>query len=189
MKTLLLCGYRDCDDADEAVGIDRSTDDKTLIDRRITQLRQLGFDVVCVLAGNRADVQLRQCKSIESCDLVFDTNEPHCNLISNLRAGTFHLENEGAFVLPVEIPVPDQMQWRFLLNEYGRSGFGQRTTFLQLRPTLGAPCQYGFPLLLTREGAKFLRDTPNLTSLVDSRLQYRQLEIETEQDITRQLPT
>jgi hypothetical protein len=175
MRTLLLCGYRTRDENEVALGVGRDDNGETLIDRRIVQLRALGLDVVCVLAGANADEQLRYCRTIQDTELVFDTNEP-MSLLSNTRAGSFAVPGDACFAIPVEVVPPPAETWGFLLNEYGKLGFGTKHGILQaVDPIQGAPWHFGFPLLITREGTKILTKTPDLRSLVDTRLKYLQL--------------
>jgi hypothetical protein len=98
-------------------------------------------------------------------------------LISNTRSGVFAAPGEACFVLPVEVPVPPHEVWTFLYNEYGKAGFGARLALLQAVQALNqeAPWHFGFPLLLTRFGGQLLRETPDLRSLLDTRLNYLHL--------------
>ena len=178
MKTIVLCSYRSSDHNEDALGLERDANGVSLLDRRIFQLRALGLSPVCVLAGNRADDQLRGARLLASADLVFDTNDP-CSLISNTRAGAFTCDGEAAFVLPLEVPPPPLEIWNFLRNEYGKVGFATPYAFLQA-VSQGAPCHFGFPLLLTRQGGRALRETSDLKSLLDSRLLTLQLEYQPE---------
>jgi hypothetical protein len=182
MKTLLLCGYRNSEQDEDILGLERDADGVTLIDRRIGQLRALDHQVVCVLAGSHADEQLRQSRLIEDCELVFDTNEP-CNLISNTRSGAFVCDGEACFIWPIEIPPPPIAVWNFLRNEYGKVGFATSHAFLQTVSPQGAPCHFGFPLLMTREGGKVLRKLSDLRSLVDTRLKTLHLEFDVEAEL------
>ncbi len=174
MKTLILCGYRTAENEEAALGLERDAAGDTLIDRRIHQLRALGLEAVCVLAGRGADAQLRGSRLIENAELVFDTAD-HCSLASNVRAGAFTLDTQAAFILPVEIPPPALEIWNYLRNEYGKAGFATPHAFLQA-VSQGAPCHFGFPLLLTRNGGKLLRESEQMLNLVDPRLQTLQLE-------------
>ena len=176
MKTLLLCGYRAGDNAENPIGVERDIDGQTVIDRRILQLRELGHDIIAVLAGATADEQLRQCRLIQTTELAFDISEPAGTLLSNTQAGALATNGEGFYVLPAEIPVPSPAIWNFLLNEYGKLGFATNECLLQAVTPQGAPWQFGFPLLVTRNGNKLLRNTPELKSLVDARLKSLQLE-------------
>lgn len=165
MKTLLLCGYRACDPSEPLLGTAAHADDgATLLDHRIRQLRALRHDVICVLAGAKADEVLRLCPRIQETELVFDTNEP-TNLMSNLRAGTFAVPNQACFVLPLEVPLVRPEVWEFLRNEYGKLGFATAHGFLRLE---SAP--YGFPLLLSRQGVKQLTASTPIQQLNDPAL-------------------
>lgn len=172
MKTLLLCGYRPKDETELALGVSRETPQFNLIERRLAQLRELDHQVICVVSGADADAQLRHCPSMQDAELIFDTGDP-ISLLSNARSGIFAAPREAYFVLPLEIAPPPPDIWAFLKNEYGKVGFATPLALIQaVAPVEGAPCHHGFPLLLTRTGAKLLQETPDLQSLVDPRLPY-----------------
>jgi hypothetical protein len=175
MKTLLLCGYRNRTEDEIALGVGLNEALDTLIDQRIMELRDMGFSVVSVIAGAHSDDQLRRCRTIQDTELVFD-DSPAVNLLSNTRAGLKAAPLEACFVLPVEIPPPPVETWKFLLNEYAKIGFGTKHGVLQVvEPILGALWHHGFPLLITREGNKVLENTPELQSVVDTRLNFLQV--------------
>lgn len=175
MRVLLLCAYRALDDGEIALGLKRAGDGKTILDRQIEALLALGMEVTCVLAGAGADEQLRQCHRLHEVDMVFDTATP-LSLLSNLREGALNAPHEACFVLPVEIPAPPKEVWDFLRNEYARAGFNAEKSVIQAE---GAPCQYGFPLLFTRQGCLQLQEYKDLQGLVDTRLSYLHLALET----------
>lgn len=170
MRVLLLCGYRTTDEMEPGLGLERDEDGTTLIDRRIVQLHELGMKVVCVVAGNVADEQLRQSLCMRDTDLVFD-NSPSTSLLTNTREGAASI-NEACFVLPVEIPIAPPEHWQFLINEYAKAGFNTPDAVLQVQ---GMPTDFGFPLLFTRQGCQKIQDTDGLSSLVDARLKYLHL--------------
>lgn len=161
---LLLCGYRECDPGERALGID-------VIDDRIKTLRWLGFKVICVLAGLQADEQLATCRMIADCEIAFDTNEVP-NLATNVKAGLAATDGEGCFILPAELPMAEKAHWHNLREEWRRIGFHTEYSALQLADSSGALCQYGFPLIITRKGNKLISDLTGFTSLNDTRLKY-----------------
>jgi hypothetical protein len=172
MKTILLCGYRQTEANEEILGRTQDSNGVSLLDRKIARLKELGHEVVCVLAGNSADELLRTSQSLEDCELIFDTNDAAATLASNARAATFALENEACFLHPLEIPLPPPAVWHFLMHELAKVGYATSHAVLQ---AIGTPCQFGFPLLLTRNGAKLLRNTPAITRLVHPQLKYLHL--------------
>lgn len=174
MKVILLCGYRTEDSSEEALGLERDEDGVTLIDRRIQQLGALGLEIICVLSGNSADRQLRHCTRIANVELAYDDDAETC-LASNLRAGLAAVEDDGCFVLPIEIPCPPSETWENLKELWRKVRFENEYAALQLAESEGALCQYGFPLLITQQGNQVLRDTPQIRSLVDARLKYLRL--------------
>lgn len=161
MTVLLLCGYRNCDPGETALGVN-------LIDQKIEELRRLGFAVVCVLSGQHADEQLRLCRRIAEVELVYDTQEEP-NLATNIKAGLAGTDGSACFVLPVEVPTPPFSEWSAVREHWRRLGFHTPTWLYR------APSQLGFPLLVTRAGNKGILDAEGFRSLVDARLKYQDL--------------
>lgn len=173
MKTILLCGYRKTEANEESLGLTTDANGTPLIDRKVGRLKELGHEVICVLAGNSADQLLRRSRLLESCELIFDTNDEQASLASNVRAATFGIEDEASFIHPIEVPLPSPEIWSLLMHELAKVGYSTQASFLQ---ALGAPCQFGFPLLLTRNGAKLFRSTPGVTRLIHPQLKYLHIE-------------
>lgn len=170
MKTLLLCAYRDRDASESPLGLEADEHGRTLIERRIDHLQRYALEVVCVLAGADADEQLRRCPRIANTELAFDDSPGGLTLMSNIRAGLSACEGEPCLVLPVEVPLPPARDVRHLIEEWGRAGMGDQISLV--RPEAGASSPHGFPLLVTRFGAKQLSSLPDLKTLVDTRLKY-----------------
>src|SRR2546423_43997 len=124
MKVLLLCGYRPTDSLEPVLGLARDENGATLIDQRIVALRELGLEIVTVLGGRTADEQLRQSRCIQYTDLAFDTSESP-SLLNNTLAGHAVMTgtSEAYFVMPVEVPLPPQELWHFLINAYAKAGY------------------------------------------------------------------
>jgi hypothetical protein len=161
MKALLLCGYRTLEENEPLLGDGQ-------MDRKISELRALGAnEITIVLSGLRSDDYLRQSRKIHDCELVFDTHEQP-GLLTNIRSGITGLD-QACFILPIEIPSPDVAVWKMLLDE-GRKA--THSHLVQAIDALGAPWQSGFPLYLTLNGVQFLKQTGDLTGLVDARLKY-----------------
>lgn len=174
MKAIILCGYRQ--DPDRPLGLDGET---PKIERVLRELISFGLEPVVVTAGDQADEQLRACPRIADGLLVFDRT-PEANLASNLQAGLAAIDGESSYVFPVEIPVPPRALWQSLSQELWRVGFEAPDTAIQALDNSGAPCHYGFPLLITRSGNKFIQTLSNFLSLTDPRLQYRHLKLDLE---------
>jgi hypothetical protein len=170
VRALLLCGYKNSSSG--SIGLEKISSGETLIDLQIARLQQMGFEPVCVLSGQYADEQLRQCTKIAECELAFDTND-FTTLMTNLKAGLAATDGEGCFVLPLEIPCPEAELWRQLREEWRRLGFYTKITALQAMDAEGALWQRGFPLLITRNGNKLIRTLENLSSLLDPRLEFQ----------------
>lgn len=184
MKVLLLAGYRNIVD-EEPLGLNRDPNGQRILDSRIRELSQLGFEVICVLAGSGADEQLRLCPRIANTELVFDTSD-QLSLASNLKTGLAAAENEGCFVLPVEVAPPPADLWRMLRQELGRMGFHTESPILQAIDAQGAPWHLGFPLLITLAGNKQICKLSNFVSLVDPRLPYYQVVFEPQPEVAQQ---
>ncbi len=172
MKVLLLCGYRTSDEQETPLGLERDSDGITLIDQRIQQLQEMGLEVICIVAGNIAEAQLRQCSRIANVELVYD-DEQHPSLLTNIRFGLEAVDDDGCFVLPVELPSPPAEYWARLKEEWRKVRFDSDYSFLQgVDTTTGAPCHLGFPLIVTRAGNKQIVSTPEIRQMLDARLKY-----------------
>lgn len=187
MKTLLLAGYRTHDEGEIALGLQRDENNVTLIDRRIGELRALGYGVVIVLAGQNADEQLRLCPRIAEAELVYDTNDHEANLATNMKAGLLACPGEACFVLPVEVAAPEWKYWAFIRGSWRTHIFHEPAAALQVS-LKGAPpqLQYGFPLLVTRHGNRQIARADGLVSLHDARLKYLHLEYSEEANLALQ---
>ena len=167
MRALLLCGYR--------ADIGESSATINLIDTRIRQLRALGFEVVTVIAGKSGDEILRRSKLIAETELVYDANGEDSNLASNLKAALAATEGEGCFALPLEVPCPPNELWNFLREQWRKQGFHTDTSVFHAVESEGAPCHYGFPLLISRKGNGLIRRLQGFLTLSDARLKYQHL--------------
>ena len=174
MKAILLGGYRNSEHSEDPLGIQRVEGGQRQLDAQIHALSQLGMEVVCVLSGQHADEQLRLCPRIANTELVFDTND-HVNLASNLKAGLAATDGESCFVIPVEISPAPVPIWRALREDLRHIGFHTEHSVLQAVDTRGAPWHFGFPLLVTRKGNELIRGLSSFQSLLDPRLNYRQV--------------
>ena len=172
MKALILAGYRNDADVDDAPGLSELADGTLLLDHRIAQVEALGYTVICVLSGEAADHQIRRSRRLADVELVFDTYGADVNLVSNVRAGLKALlEHEPCFVLPVEIPCPPRAAWARLTHAAYEAG--PRVHLAQVTyDGAEATRDFGFPLLVTRFGVKELDRLPELESLADTRLEY-----------------
>lgn len=168
MKTILLSGYR------TGLCLESNSRGELLLDIRIQHLQRLGLEVICVLAGSEADDVLRASRTLMSVELVFDTND-HPTLASNLKAGLFATEGEGCYALPLEVVPPEFTTWQFLREQWRKAGFHTTTSAFQAVDAQGAPCHFGFPLLISRSGNSLIRGLTGFTTLVDTRLKYQHL--------------
>jgi hypothetical protein len=176
MRTLLLCGYRPLDPGEIALGLQIGASGKTFLEEQINALLALNMEVTCVLAGASADEQLRTCRKLADVDMVFDDCPSGTTLLTNAREGALSVPHEAYFVLPVEISVPPREVWDFLRGQYAKIGFGTQESVLQAVDFgQGAPWQFGFPLLFTRQGSEVLQNSQDLSGLVDARLKYLHL--------------
>lgn len=171
MKTLLLCGYHESTEQN-ILGLNRDDSERTLIDRRIQEIKRLGFEIICVFGGKYADEQLRQTMHVADTELVYDTSDT-ISLASNIKAGLAATDGESCYVIPVEIQPPPLEYWHGLYKELRNKGFLWPVSMLQGADIQGAPSHYGFPLLITRKGSQTIRDLSGFHSLLDSRLTYQ----------------
>lgn len=169
MKTLLLCGYRNLD-----------LNENSLIDRRIQQLWNLealvGTDLICVLSGAHADDQLRQSRHLSKVEIAFDTNHQDVHLLTNIRAGLAACtDREPCFVLPIEIPCPENQVWQTLKEGLRASGIHSEYHLIQIADKGASATSFGFPLIITAKGNQLIRKQKNISSLVDPQLKYLRL--------------
>ena len=170
MTIVLLCAYREREESEKALFFDH-------IDTRIRELRRMGLNVICVLGGAQADDQLRYCRRIAECELVFDTNDQP-NLATNLKAGLAGTDGSGCFAMPVEVPCPSREAFALLREEWRTRGFHTGTHVYRLVDEVGAPSQsapYGFPLLVTRSGNSSIKKMTGFRGLLDARLVYAEV--------------
>lgn len=167
MDVLLLCGYR----PNEPIGLEQDSDGFIFLDYQIHRLQNIGLSPIVVVSGAYAEPLIRQSKFLESCELVFDTNDKEANLFTNVRAGLKTCE-QACFVFPAEVPVPPEIIWKQLKIDLLRKGFSTDIHAFQVATPKGAPWHYGFPVLLSNFGRKSFLNIKNLGGLTDRRLRY-----------------
>jgi len=174
MKTILLAGYRHSENHDEAPGLQVDANGSMRLDRRIEQLMTLGHEIVCVLAGASAELQMRRSKRLEDVELVFDNHDVEANLVTNVRAGLAAAGHDPCFCLPVEIPWPSTASWTELTRVSWTDTAGASVAQII---EAGTAREFGFPLLITRRGTHEIPRLDHLRSLADPRLEYLYLNL------------
>jgi hypothetical protein len=168
MKAVLLAGYRQ---GSEVLGMSRDDAGTTLMDRRILQLKAMGLEVITVVAGLNADLQLRLSTQLAGTELVFDDHkEP--SMVTNLNASLGAIDGAGAYILPVEVPPVAPSLWKSLKEEWRRVGLNSSIHVLQLVDAHGQFIAQGFPLLLTRKGVEEMKHLEDISTLKDPRLHW-----------------
>ena len=175
MKTILLAGYRYDTNPEDAPGLQTDANGKLRLDLRIEKLMTLGHEIICVLSGPAADLQIRRSARLEEVELVFDNNDREVSLLTNVRAGLAAAGEDPCFCLPVEIPWPSDLSWT-RLTEVAWTDVGD-ASLAQRRDPGGQARDFGFPLLITRRGTRELARLDDLRSLVDPRLEYLYLNL------------
>jgi hypothetical protein len=166
MEVILASGYR----PSEQIGLEADAQGVLWIDAQIHKLQSLGLTPIIVLAGEHCDEVVQKSVLLESCDLVYDSNQADANLLTNVKSGLKATER-ACFVIPAEVPVPRESIWKHLKLGLNHQGYGTNNHLLQTGGE-GAPWQYGFPLLITPAGRVALLNFKNLTGLTDRRLNY-----------------
>ena len=174
MKTLLLAGYRNSPNFEDAPGLQTDASGLLRLDRRIEQLMHLGFEIVCVLSGAAADLQIRRSRRLAEVELVFDNNDAEVTLVTNVRAGLAAAGRDPCFCLPVEVPWPAAASWTRLTEISWTDTAG--ASLAQVRAA-DDDRDFGFPLLITRRGTDQIASLDGLSSLVDPRLDYLYLNV------------
>ncbi len=164
MNCLLLAGYRPSTEED-LLGFKETENGSFQLREAITSLKEMGHTVTVVLSGNIADEQLLRCREIMDCELVFDTNGEQCSLLTNVRSGLEAVDNH-CFVFPVELKIPPPQIWKGLLAQLQMVGYATASHIF--RSEIG----HQFPLLLTRKGREVILDDTQITSFLDTKLNY-----------------
>jgi hypothetical protein len=169
MEVILLSGYRP-----HPIGTKKLENGEVWLDYQIRLLQEMGLTPVVVLSGRHADETLRVARHLESCELVFDTNENQSTLYTNLRAG-LKVTSEACFALPIEVPTPSQDHWHQLKGELLNVGLRTAHHVIHMPPHEGAVWHYGFPLLVTAFGNQMIQKMEDGTGLTDERIRYHRL--------------
>jgi len=170
MEVILLSGYR----PNLEIGQSRMENGVLWLDYQIQSLQQMGLSPIVVLSGTNADDVLRVARHLETCELVFDTNDNGSTLYTNLRAG-LRATKDACFAMPVEVPTPGETHWRFLKQELVNLGLRTPHHVIHMPPHEGAVWHYGFPLLVTASGNQTIQRLENGTGLTDERIRYHRL--------------
>ena len=164
MNCLLLAGYRPST-SDDLLGFKDTDYGSFELRECIRNLKQMGHTVTVVLAGNLADEQLLRCREIMDCELVFDTYGNEANLMTNTRAGLHAVDNH-TFVFPVELKAPPTEIWKSLLAQLQMTGYATTSHIFR------SEFDHHFPLLLTRKGREVILSDAQISSFLDEKLQY-----------------
>lgn len=164
MNCLLLAGYRSSSN-EELLGFRETENGSFELKDAIKNLKDLGHTVTVVLSGNRADEQLLRCREIMDCDLVFDTHGDEANLLTNTRAG-LHSVQDHTFVFPVELKAPPAEIWKGLLAQLQMTGYATASHIFR------SEFDHHFPLLLTRQGREVILTDTQISSFLDTKLNY-----------------
>lgn len=164
MKTLLLAGHHRGDiSTSPALQVSQQ---ELFVTRYIRALQQLPYEITVVLGGDDSEEILRNCRLIENCELVFDTNGSDASVWTNLKAGIW-ATNDWMLVHTLSAPIAPMNESLYLVQQnaqlVGKSG----VHLLTLDPS---------PLLITREGNQFIKTQKDLTGFEDPRLMLRRLE-------------
>ena len=161
MKVILLAGHTTA--TTKALEVKNGV---LRIDTQVDRLEAMKYEVIIVAAGDAAENLLRLSRTIERCELVFDTHGEEASLLTNLRAGLFATE-EAVFVLPANVDIPDQICFQAMINAYFKAG---------LRTENHGFWFNDYPLLVTRNGNAFFRKASDLKDFSNPGLQLTVLE-------------
>lgn len=164
MNCLLLAGYRPST-KDDLLGFKETENGSYQLRETIQNLKEMGHTVTVILSGNIADEQLLRCREIMDCELVFDTNGNEANLMTNVRSGLEAVDNH-CFVFPVELRTPPKEIWKNLLAQLQMAGYATAGHIFR------SEFDHQFPLLLTRKGREVILDDTQISSFLDTKLNY-----------------
>lgn len=175
MRTIILAGYRQAD-AESCPWLVPAEGKTTLLEKQIQLARIITPRPVVVLAGALADEALRRCRSLEACELVFDTYDNASTLLTNLRSALY-LGMEPAIVLPAEWSFGDLQILQYMTNAVIRDGLKAPYHILQGMDENGQLYNQGLPIIITYRGCEEVMRNKNLTGLADSALQYASIAV------------
>ena len=170
MNCLLLAGYRQSS-SEELLGFKETENGSFELRECIRNLKQMGHKVTVVLAGNMADEQLLRCREIMDCELVFDTHGNEANLMTNTRAGLHAVDNH-TFIFPVELKTPPAEIWKTLLAQLQIAGYATASHIFR------SEFDHQFPLLLTRKGREVILSDTQISSFLDTKLNYANVNLD-----------
>jgi hypothetical protein len=125
------------------------------LDRQVREIKSLGRQPWLVI-GNNGDEILLKTQAARDLDLIYDTLEA-TSLWTGLWAAA-HGASNAAFVLPIQVPVPDASVWNQLVQQ---SQLGQDAWYREkvaLRPHSNGT--WGYPLLLNAVAFKAIAKIP-----------------------------
>lgn len=160
MRAILLAGYKPT--TGDNVPWLETEDQIPILEKRLQDLRQITHRSVVVLAGNSADRALSECRSLDRCELVFDTNGDSSTLLSNLRAA-LHTGTDPAIVLPVELPLGNPNSIKAMIHYTVQHGLNAPYDLLH-------GSNESFPLILTQLGCEKIARFKSITGLNDPNL-------------------
>lgn len=164
MKTLLLAGHY-FGEIHQSPAL-QTTQQELQITRAIRALRQLPYEITVVLGGSDSEDILRNCRELENCELVFDTNGYDASLWTNLKAGAW-ASNDWFLVHTIESATKPMDESLYLVQQNAQLTAKSGVHVLALDKS---------PLLLSREGNQFIKTHKDLTGFEDPRLMLRRLE-------------
>jgi len=166
MNLLLLAGYKHA----ESEFWLQDQDGLPLLETRLQLARKFARSPIVVLSGTDADEILRNCPSLEKCELVFDTNGDQSNLLTNIRAG-LRVEANATIIWPAEVALSSTQHIRFLQQWAVQQGNRVPVHVVQA-VHLGELVNDGLPFLLTLSGRKLLMTQPEIITLTEPCVSY-----------------
>lgn len=164
MNCIILAGYRPSTEED-LLGFKQTENGSYQLRENIQTLKDYGYTVTVVLSGNLADEQLLRCREIIDCELVFDTNGNEASLLTNTRSGLAAV-NDHTYIFPVELIPPKKEIFKGLLAQLQMAGYATASHIFR------SEIDHQFPLLLTRKGREVILSDTEITSFLDAKLKY-----------------
>lgn len=163
MKALLLAGYILENRRDTLSALSMLDSGQLWIDHQIELLQRYGFEVTVVVGGPESEAILRGSRLLEQCELVYDTNDEHRTILTNLRAG-LHTVIRHCFVLPIQKPCPERVIFQASLRQYFTSAYSSKAHVVW--PAI----QGQWPALITPIGRRFLLRNDDIQDLYETRV-------------------
>ncbi|MCK5304702.1 MAG: nucleotidyltransferase family protein, partial [Candidatus Heimdallarchaeota archaeon] len=146
---------------------------KYFLTYQIEQLLEIGFELITVVLGKDNELYQEKVPELKATNIVVNP-DPDRGPFSSIQCGltaVLKTNQEGVFILPVDVPCPHKDVWKKLSDDLSSS-----EASVSVPEFLG---KRGHPVLLSEEFGKFI-----LTCNSDSRLDFEIHKQRDKQEVT-----